>query len=264
MSTALESQSRDGVLAARVAGEPVESATHAIPVSADGHAAAANDAATWVEGFDKLERSFYYYNTQTGETTRDRPPAGTAFAPYIEHTAAASRRTSQALAEPDWREGFDKLEQSYYYFNTKTGETRAEKPEGAACVPYRRLSLADAASADAASAAAASAAPRPRSGTRLPVTTALGEWSAAELASAVRATGARPEFAAIANAIERVALTGARVVTECEGVGETVDTLAEVLGEELPGTVKVRLSELIRALRTDPDAEAEARGHGLA
>ena len=124
--------------------------------------------------------------------------------------------------------------------------------------------MADAASADAASAAAASAAPRPRSGTRLPVTTALGEWSAAELASAVRATGARPEFAAIANAIERVASTGARVVTECEGVGETVDTLAEVLGEELPGTVKVRLSELIRALRTDPDAEAEARGHGLA
>ena len=72
------------------------------PAASAAASTAASAAADWVEGFDKLERSYYYHNPRTGETRAERPE-GEAFAPYVEPSGAGgARRLSQATpgAEP--------------------------------------------------------------------------------------------------------------------------------------------------------------------
>ena len=66
-------------------------------------------------------------------------------------------------------------------------------------------------------------------------------------------------YAQLAAAVAAGGFDGARIVNGFEGVGATVDGLVALLGAELPGMVKMKLSEVVRALRTDKAAEVAFR-----
>ena len=80
----------------------------------------------WVAQLDESSGSTYYFNTLTGESTWEKPEGWPEEAEATETEAVAEEPKEKDL----WTEVLDEGSNQVYYFNTVTGESSWEKPEG--------------------------------------------------------------------------------------------------------------------------------------
>lgn len=80
----------------------------------------------WVAQLDDSSGATYYFNTATGESSWEKPEG------WLDEAEAAETETgAEALVEENpWTEVLDEGSNQVYYFNTVTGESSWEKPEG--------------------------------------------------------------------------------------------------------------------------------------
>lgn len=81
-------------------------------------ATGAADLSSWVELFDEASGFVYYYNTETMESSWEKP------GDFEQTTAAADYQE-----EPEWLECWDENAGASYFYNTKTGEATWTTPE---------------------------------------------------------------------------------------------------------------------------------------
>ena len=132
---------------AGVATEAIEGQRHKTSITktkAEDHASANNDSredhaqkdaaakpakrtqSDWVKQMDMNTGRYYYWNVKTNETTWTQPGS---FSNLDPQSTAPEGATSSGDAKA-WVKQYDPASQSYYYWNTSTGETSWDEPIG--------------------------------------------------------------------------------------------------------------------------------------
>ena len=90
--------------------------------------AQAEDGEVWSEVLDPQSGEYYYYNSETGESSWEKP---------LDLMTEEEKEQNAKL--PEWVEVYDPSSTEYYYFNNFTGETTWEKPKGYKKPDYTQL-----------------------------------------------------------------------------------------------------------------------------